>query len=103
MYLLNKSEKFKLKSCPWTIDLLTKFEGSLSYFYPLYIYISFFFSMKEMVKIIWVNVIYFRDTVFRFKSLDTKTLIVCVFSLFEVFWPSIQQSYLEFSGKRSPK
>lgn len=41
--------------------------------------------MKDMVKIIWVNVIYFRDTVFRFKLLDTKTLIVCVFSLFEVF------------------
>lgn len=34
--------------------------------------------MKEMVKIIWVNVIYFGDIVFRFKSLDTKTLIVCV-------------------------
>ena len=43
MYLLNKSEKFKLKSCPWTIDLLTKFEASLSYFYPFYIYIYILF------------------------------------------------------------
>lgn len=42
--------------------------------------------MKEiMVKIIWVNVIYFRDTVFRFKSLDTETLIVCFFFFLKCF------------------